>query len=177
MSCYVVDVMLLWMYTIQDISGCPFYSLSMSAGLQHYGCRWIPSDQLKTLQVADTLEWTNASHASSSDGALRLCGKKAKIEGRDFFGLNGSFCVLGRAVSEHALEVCNEETRLVASRTLELYRIADWKEFELSVGAYDSCGPEFCRGFNVTEVVSAASAATHCHLIYSLFSFLLLLLW
>jgi len=128
--------------------------------------------------VADTLEWTNggSNTSSSSDRGVRLCGEKAETEGYDFFGLNMNLCILGHDVSEDSLEICTKERSSAASpTTLELYRITDWKEFDLSVRVYDSCGAEFCCSFKGAEVSSAS--ATYRHLtLFSFFSFLLLLL-
>ena len=96
---------------------------------------------LVTLEDGGTV-WNVSTGAES----LKTCGDYAMRKGLTNFALSGNQCYCSRNVTDFITggpsKSCRPRCR--TGDCLEVFQIAERETFELSVRAFESCGPDYC---------------------------------
>lgn len=73
--------------------------------------------------------------------SLKTCGERARIKELTYFGLRDNQCYCSSNLSDFIMGGPSDSCR----DGLEVYQITEQENFDLSVRAYESCGPGYCR--------------------------------
>lgn len=157
-------------------------------GLQHVGCYLLTQDHLNYLELINTSDLAEDipgrskgnGYTISRDNTLKECGKTAQRRNYVNFGLRGSLCVIGSLTFTDGgpSRMCTNGTPQAYSEggmAIDVFKIVDKEDFELSVRSYKRCGSDFCH-LSEKDVFSAGTH-THHHLLTILLHLLFVLHW
>lgn len=130
-------------------------------GLSAVGCYHLPaSSTLSALRASDSEIPTIFRNVSTRADSLKTCGKFAQMKGLSYFGLRGNQCYCSSNVDfvrGGPAESCGGEG---CEDCIGVYQITEQENFELSVRAFESCGPGYCRQEVSNELVCSGGVRT-----------------
>lgn len=145
---------------------------------------------LELVNISNQVEDTpgHSTKDASRDDFIKACGKIAQRGNYFIFGLKGNLCIVGSSdqsalINGGSLQICQNERPpqdLEGKMAVDVYKIVDTENFELSVRAYESCGSNFCRRAKKDEkLLCSAGTRPHHHLLTTMFHFMFVLwsLW
>lgn len=138
-------------------------------GLIHVGCFFLPS----TTTIASLESLDRATVLDNVTNSFRICGKYARMNNLAYFALWGNWCYYSSNVTDFIQSGPSDSCGGgcgVGSSCIEVYQIMEQDNFELSVRAFESCGPEYCMLGELPgdgELLCSGSIQSELHLAYT----------